>query len=163
MPNMNRLKNFRVYFLSRLLAALAFAGLTLLLFCAQAIAPRFFFAGYAAVMPMSPPRRQRHCGRPRQAQSLFALYVGRGPFRLPASRPRAPKSFGVAARAATVWVLDPRSTRSPRAFRWPASLRAVEFSRDGNCFTLPPRLPATHAPGLDAQSHAIVARAATGH
>jgi len=152
--NMNRPRNFRVYFL---LAALALGGLILLL---REHRPSFLRPGlrlYAyvttadggiTVSTSSSSKPFRTCTSARAFPDC-------------ASIPRAPKSLASVAPAATSGFSTPHQPGHRAHSRGPLPY-AVDFSRDGKwLYTTTSGNDTLLA--LDAQSHAIVARAATGH
>src|SRR5882724_8366427 len=132
--NMNRPRNFRVYFL---LAALALGGLILLL---REHRPSFLRPGlrlyaYVTTADGASPWSTSSSSKP------FRTCTSARAFPDCASIPRAPKSLASAAPAATSGFLTPISTRSPRAFPWVRFPTLLNFPGMANGFT--PRLPAT--------------------
>jgi len=155
MPNMNRLKNFRVYFL---LAALAFAGLTLLL---REHRPSFLRPGMRLYAYVTTADGSVTVVDLVKLKAFSHMYVGPGLSGL-REHPTRAEVFGVSSAGGYVWVLDPRINQITARIPVGPLPYAVEFSRDGKwLYTTTSGNDMLLA--LDAQSHAIVARAATGH
>ena len=152
---MNRPRNFRVYFL---LAALAFGGLTLLL---REHRPSFLRPGLRLYAYVTTADGSVTVVDLVKLKAFSHFYLGPGLSGL-REHPTRSEIFGVSSAGGYVWILDPRINQVTARIPVGPLPFAVEFSRDGKwLYTTTSGNDTLLA--LDAQSHAIVARAATGH
>ncbi len=155
MPDMNRPKNFRVYFL---LTALALAGLIVLL---REHRPSFLRPGLRLYAYVTTAEGGITVVDLVKLKAFSHMYVGPGLSGL-REHPTRAEVFGVSSAGGYVWILDPRINQVTARIPVGPLPYAVEFSRDGKwLYTTTSGNDTLLA--VDAQTHAIVARAATGH
>jgi YVTN family beta-propeller protein len=153
--NMNRPKNFRVYFL---LAALAVAGLIVLL---REHRPSFLRPDLHLSAYVTTDDGNVTVVDLVKLKAIARIAIGPGLSGM-REHPTRAEVFGVSSAGGYVWILNPRTNQVTARIPVGPVPYAVDFSRDGKwLYTTTSGNDTLLA--LDAQSHAIVARAATGH
>src|SRR6266852_209494 len=152
---MNRPRNFRVYFL---LGALVITGLVVLL---REHRPSFLRPGLRLYAYVSTADGNVTVVDLVKLKAFSRLYVGPGPSGM-REHPTRAEILGVSSGGGYIWVLNTRANQITSRIPVGPLPYAIDFSLNGNrIFTTTSGNDTLLA--IDAQTHAILARAATGH